>query len=74
MCCAARAARCAARATRGGRRARGTRKPLPTLKQLREKLKELGLPSSGKKADLLEAGGGLGMEMGMYQMVVDTEM
>ncbi|CAK9023111.1 SAP domain-containing protein [Durusdinium trenchii] len=55
MCCAARAARCAARATRGGRRARGTRKPLPTLKQLREKLKELGLPSSGKKADLLEA-------------------
>lgn len=30
------------------------RKSLPTLKQLREKLKELGLPSSGKKADLLE--------------------
>lgn len=26
----------------------------PTLKLLREKLKELGLPSSGKKADLLE--------------------
>ena len=37
-------------ATRG----KTLKRKLPTLKQLREKLKELGLPSSGKKAELLE--------------------
>ena len=36
------------------RRKRSSRS-LPTLKELRQKLKELGLPSSGRKADLLEA-------------------
>ncbi|CAE7901905.1 unnamed protein product, partial [Symbiodinium microadriaticum] len=38
----------------GTRSAARKRRKGPTLKLLREKLKELGLPSSGKKAELLE--------------------
>lgn len=43
VCCATR-----------GKTGRALKRKGPTLKLLREKLKELGLPSSGKKADLLE--------------------
>ncbi|CAE7390130.1 unnamed protein product [Symbiodinium natans] len=45
----------AVKATAGQKRAAAKkRKKGPTLKLLREKLKELGLPSSGRKAELLE--------------------